>query len=320
MAEFRVAHDLDECRELWEQSTPRENLADLWEVRDCFQRRFRRPAHFLVAEASGALCGLLPLSWIEEAGAYGYFPGETWANKTWLEQNRIHARDADTLDALMERCPSPRHLRYLLPPPVAAPGPWPVDEIGYLFLPPQYDYDVENYLGEFSGKSAKRLRRDLACFNTNGVSYRYDDLADFDRLVELNIGRFGSHSYYHDPRFREAFRDLMHLLAERGWLRMTAIVIGGETAAIDLGCVYRGTYTLLAGGTHADYCGVAKLINFHHMDRACREHLQRVDFLCGDFSWKTLFHLTPRPLYLLTDMAVPPPASAPAPAGSVARV
>jgi len=24
---------------------------------------------------------------------------------------------------------------------------------------------------------------------------------------------------------------------------------------------------------------------------------KEVDFLCGDFSWKKLFHLTPRPLY-----------------------
>jgi hypothetical protein len=35
------------------------------------------------------------------------------------------------------------------------------------------------------------------------------------------------------------------------------------------------------------------------MQWACSERLNQVDFLCGDFNWKKLFHLTPRPLYLL---------------------
>ena len=40
------------------------------------------------------------------------------------------------------------------------------------------------------------------------------------------------------------------------------------------------------------------------MKRACREQLTEADFLCGDFSWKKLFHLTPRPLYLLSNASI----------------
>ena len=69
-----------------------------------------------------------------------------------------------------------------------------------------------------------------------------------------------------------------------------------------MACLYRGTYTVLAGGTAAAFPGVAKLINFHHLERACRERFQLVDFLCGDFTWKIMFHLTPRPLYLLSNL------------------
>lgn len=54
---------------------------------------------------------------------------------------------------------------------------------------------------------------------------------------------------------------------------------------------------MFAGGVHASYPGVAKLINLYHMEYACRERFSCVDFLCGDFSWKKLFHLTPRPLF-----------------------
>ncbi len=64
-----------------------------------------------------------------------------------------------------------------------------------------------------------------------------------------------------------------------------------------MGAVWNNTYTVLAGGTHRDFRGVAKLINFHHLDWACENRLDSVDFLCGDFGWKRRFHLTARPLY-----------------------
>ena len=298
MLHRRVVRDPDECRALWRRMMPSERVTDLWEVRECFQRHFRRPPYFLVAEDSDGLQGLLPLSWIEESRCFGFFPGETWHGKTWIEQNRIPTRREGVLAALLDACPSTYHLRYLTPESVSG-GDGTVDEIGYLFCPADYDYDMDRYYRDFSRKSAKRLERDLADLGRPGVEFRCDEPADFDLMVTMNLDRFGASSFFADPRFREGFRSLRDLLMEKGWLRMTTVLIGGRAAAVDMGCLYGGVYTLLAGGTHADFPGVAKLINTHHMTRACRERLPMADFLCGDFSWKTLFHLKPRPLYLL---------------------
>jgi CelD/BcsL family acetyltransferase involved in cellulose biosynthesis len=178
-----------------------------------------------------------------------------------------------------------------------------VDEIGYLFLPPKYNYDMSNYLEEFSRKSVKKIRRELAAMESQGVAYRCDEIEDFDLMVDMSLARFGNHSYFFDHRFRDSFRALAQFLKEKGWLRFTTVLINGEPAATDMGCIYGGVYTLIAGGTNSHYPGVAKLINFHHMKRACRERLDEVDFLCGNFNWKDLFHLTPRPLYLLMNIA-----------------
>lgn len=306
----RVVTDLAECQALWMRTVPPEGFCGLWDVRECFHRHFQRPPCFLVAEDGGGQCGLLPLSWIEEAGCYGCFPGETWEGKTWLEQNRVVARDAGVLEALLDACPGPYHLRYLLPVESMLACGAAVDEVGYLFLPRDYGCDIEGYFAAFSRKFAKKLRRDLAAFDDRGVSYRLDDLGDYEHLVRLNVERFGERSYFADARFRESFRDLMHLLGARGWLRMTTVLIGGEPAAVDMGCLRDGVYTLVAGGTHGDCRGVAKVINVHHMRRACAERMREVDFLCGDFSWKPLFRLTPRPLYLLSNVGVPEPVEA----------
>jgi hypothetical protein len=303
MSKIRIASDLEECRQIWQHVMPAESIADLWEVRNCFQRHFRHRPNFIVAEDSRGICGLLPLSWIEESRCYGYFPGEIWHGKTWLEKNRIYSR-ADTQPSdLLAGIHAPYHLRYLLPYPGWSHAEMAIDEIGYLFLPPQYDFEIQNYYHEFSHKSIKQILREVAAIEDLGVAYRYDDIADFDLMVEMNISRFGADSYFYDSRFKEGFRSLVNLLNDRGWLRFTTVLINGEPAAVDMGCVYRGVYTVMAGGTNSRYRGVAKLINLHHLQWACQQRLQKVDFLCGDFHWKKQFHLTPRPLYLLSGFA-----------------
>jgi len=256
----------------------------------------------VVAESPQGTPGLLPLSWIEESDCFGFFPGETWQGKTWLEQNKIVCDRNGGLRDLLAHCPDSYHLRYLSGVPGVAAGEQREDEVGYLFQPPRYGYDLANYWREFSHKSAKNLRREVAALEKAGVSYRHDEPRDFDWMVELNLERFGERSYFHDQRFKEGFRSLVRLLCEKGWLRVTTVLIDREPAAVDVGCVYRGAYTLLAGGTSGKVPGVAKLINLQHLGRACRERFDQVDFLCGDFNWKKLFHLTPRPLYLLTNV------------------
>ena len=301
MSGFRIVTDIDECRHLWQQAIPRQVVTDLWEVRECFHKHFRNTPHFITQEDADGVTSFLPLCRIDELGYFGYFPGESWQGKTWLEQNRI-VSPGNTFAALLEQCPSPHYLRYMLP----RAGLTTVDEIGYLFEPPRYDYDMENYFQEFSQKSRKRLKKDMARFEAPEVGYRYDDPSDFDHVMRLSIDRFGPASYFHDPRFREGFRSLMNYLRDNGMLRITTVLIDAVPAAVDMGSIYNGTYTLLAGATHPGYPGVAKLINLRHMTYACEQKLAGVDFLCGDFSWKTLFHLTPRPLYLLSDLPQPP--------------
>ena len=299
MYRIRAVTDPGECHHLWDKVIPREFISDLWEVRTCFDRSYRHAPYFVVAEERGVVRGFLPLSRNGDSGLFNYFPGETWSGKTWLEQNRILAENPRVLRDMLDAVPGSYHLRYLRPYSEAGASYDQVDEIGYLFCPPRYGFDMERYYEEFSHKTAKKLRRELAAWDERNVTWRFDVPEDFDLLVDMSLGRYGQSSYFHDPRFLNSFRQLRDFLAKRGWLRMVTILVHGVPAATDLGSVYNGTLTMLAGGTHGDYPGIAKLINIHHMTWACEQKLDRVDFLCGDFNWKTMFHLSPVPLYLL---------------------
>ncbi len=308
--------DQDECRALWEENMPRQFITDLWPVRECFHGRFGRDPNFIVAEESGKVVGLIPTSWVPESRCYCYFPGETWHGKTWLEQNRILARDGNVLGEMLhclEGSGADYHLRYLLPfrqgistavseREKREKKECLLDETGYLFRGASHGHDFDRYFSSFSGKRAKKIRREMEALESRDLVARPGGPDDFDTLVGMNIDRYGNDSYFADGRFAGGFRDLMLLLAGRGWMRMTVITVEGQPAAVDLGCVFDGSYTLLAGGTDARFPGIAKYINLYHIRRACEERFETVDFLCGEFAWKDTFHLSARPLFKITNM------------------
>jgi hypothetical protein len=299
MPQLTISEDLEECRRAWECLGPPERFFDLWPVRNAFQESFGRPPRFIIAgNGGGKPQGLLPLSWIEEEGRLGCFPGETWHGATWLEQNRIIASDAETLQGMIEFAPEPIHMRYCVPDRIpegfsAAED----DETGYFFYPGNYEFSFTRYMDEFSRKSRKQLARDRERLEANGVEWRHDRLSDVEQLFRMNIESFGGDSYFSEPRFFAGFENLVSWLSSNGLLRITTVLLGGRFAAVDIGAVWSGEYVLLAGGTCAEFQGVAKMINLHHMEWACGQRLKSVDFLCGNFGWKERFHLSPRPLY-----------------------
>jgi len=304
MLEIYGETNLDRCRLLWEQLIPPERLTDLWDVRSCFHTYFKRDPFFVVAKKNGQPVGLIPLSWIPESNCYGYFPGEVWHGKTWLEQNRLIAPDQVTLLAMLHWLKKQKKnycLRYLLENFFLSQDMSVVDEIGYLFHPKLFQYNMDNFFAQFSAKSRQGIRDEIKNFRARNLSTRIDHLGDYDLMVAMNIERFAQDSYFVDERFTSSFRALMNFAKDKGWLRMTTFMVEGEPVAADMGVVYNNAYTLLAGGTHGDFPGIAKIINLHHMKRACEQKYNEADFLCGDFSWKKIFHLTQRPLYIVSN-------------------
>ena len=298
MERIRICDDLEECRLLWQEALRDDSVFQLWEIRNCFQETFHRAPCFIVREDADGVSGLLPLSRIDETGTLAFFPGETWHGETWLERNRIVARSPEVFEALLEAVPAGAHIRYVEKECVPR---WSteaaIDEIGYLFLPERHSFSFQEYLSGFSRKTLKRLQREPNILRKYGVTFRFNVRRDIDEMFRMNLEAFGEDSYFHDERFHGGFERLIAELDRRGSLRVTTVLVAGAIAAVDVGAVWRNAYTVLAGGTNRNFPGVAKLINFHHLEIACRERFDSVDFLCGDFGWKRRFRLEARPLY-----------------------
>jgi hypothetical protein len=306
LAKVRVCEDIEECGYIWDNHWPKTCLFDLWSVRNCFQQNFNNPPYFLVAEKNKKIQGLLALSWIDETHSFGHFPGEIWQRKTWLEQNKILACNSNVFNELMGHIPASSNIRYLTRETLRLSGEdLMLDEIGYLFFPGRFEYSFENYMNQFPGKSRKKLNRELDRLQSHGLAFRHDDLRDISMLFRMNQEAFGEGSYFRDSRFLNSFEQLAVSLKNSGMLRVTTALLGGKIAAVDMGAIYGSTYTVLAGATNPDFPGIAKLINFHHLEWACKNRFSSVDFLCGDFGWKERFRLTPRPLFTINTYPKP---------------
>jgi len=303
MGRVRIVEDLEECSYLWGKHFPLERVFDFWEFRWCFSDAYSREASFIVYEEGGALKGLLPLSRIQETGAYAYFPGETWEGKTWIEQNKIIINCENVLPALIEAVPAKANIRYLCTTPhfgelpETGGGVVSYDETDYYFQPAVHDYSYENYLASFPGKSRKKILAEVNAIKAKGLEVRINDLKDVDTLYRMNLDNFGSQSFFYDPRFLNGFERMIAFLDSRGMLRIVTLIVGGKIAAVDVGGTWNKHTVFLGGGTHRDFPGIAKLINLYHMEWACQEKLVEMDFLCGDFGWKERFRLSQRHLF-----------------------
>ena len=295
-----VYEDPEQCQRIWEQMWPVKGLFDLWQVRSCFHDAFSRPISFHVIQENQKALGFLALCWDEEASKYIQFPGETWHGKTWLEQNRIIATTPEVLANLLESVPGPLHLRYLAQNSLFGLSELMTqDELGYVFYPGLYEFSFENYWHSFSGKFRKKFKAEQKKMEERQLTFRFNQIPDLDLMFRMNLESFGENSYFNDPRFYRAFENLASFLSKIGMMRITTLMIDGIVAAVDMGALWKNSYTLLAGGTNPEFPGVAKPINLHHLDWACCQRIETVDFLCGDFNWKERFHLTPVPLYEL---------------------
>lgn len=297
MIKTKIVTDLESCRALWNSLVQPRHISDLWDFRLCFHRHFKNEPFFLVLEDKAGLLGMLPLCRLEKEEIFVFFPGETWQGRTWLERSPVFCRDPEALPEILSACPPRTYLRYMESDEMDRPAELELDEIGYLLHPPELQFSKDDYYQRFSWKKLKAIKKEIASILAPESSWHINRLPDFDAMVRMNKNRFEGHSYFHDPRFMEGFRDVVHWLQGRDWLRMVSLEIRGEIAAVDLGALWHGTYVVFLGGTHADFPGVAKAMNMHHIDFAFDQGLSMVDFLCGDFYWKKLWHLDPEPLY-----------------------
>jgi hypothetical protein len=302
VVEFKIIKELAECKKLWEQFSPNEQVFDVWNYRVCFYEPEFHELYFIVAFNStkkndmkeddlkgddikeDTILGVLPLWKHKNYDYYEWFGGQL------PEHNSFFVKNKELIPLFLEFMPKNAWLPYLKTE-YKEDLPYFIEETSYFVDLKKYEYNLDNYFSTFNKKHRKNLNRDLRILSEKNPVVVYDDLGDFDRMIELNNKRFSGDSFFADSDFINGFLKLAKLAKERNELEMISIHIDGKCEAAELAVLHKGVYTVLLGGNNLEISNIGKLLIIEHLKNAITKKAYIVDFLVDDCGWKKLWNM-----------------------------
>jgi len=282
MMEFKRFTELDDCRKLWEKFSPKDSLWELWDFNYCFFDSSLNKLCFVVGFEDGKEVGLLPLMFDKDLGFYCFFGGNYPERRKFFVKDK--SKVMDFLDSFKENlC-----LEY-------------VDDSEHEFVRDSYVYDssfsldlkkfpsLHSFFDSFGKKHKKNVKYDLKQLEKLDYKVIWNNVVDFDRLVELNKKRFGDDSNYFQPGFEDGMKRLIKVADKK--LQMVSIKVDKVIEAVEIGVLYNKVYYVLDGGANIKIANIGKLLIVEHIKRAISLGAVKVDFLSSDSGWKKLWNL-----------------------------
>ncbi|MBU0763144.1 MAG: GNAT family N-acetyltransferase [Candidatus Altiarchaeota archaeon] len=287
---FYIEKDILRCERLWKEYTPSKWLFDEWDYRICLNAGYGYEPYFIVGEKNGERVGVLPLWYEIKQNFYTFIGG------TFPENNTFFMNDKKDIGAFLNQCPMETLLTGIEPSEAMYYPFKESDPIFFLDMK-KYENSLEKYITSFDKKHRKNLRYDLKQFDIRKSEVRTNCLDDFDRMVELNVDRFGEESDLIEPEMAEGIRQLMMRLHERGKLNMITLLLDGVVEAVEIAAIHKGWYYILSGGRNIKVENCGKKMIVEHIKNAVSIGVDKINFLSTDSGWKSRWHLDTIPTY-----------------------
>ena len=287
---FQVETDLERCHQLWDLFSPHKNIFDLWEYRVCFFSKANFKPRFIVGSENNQPVGILPLWFEKEDHFYTFFGG------TYPEPNTFLIKDRQNLKIWLDQCP-PHTRLYDIAQSETAYFPLAPSETRYALDLSKFHGRFEECIAVFDQKHRKNLRYDLKQFEKNNYTLRFNHLADFEPMVELNQARFKGESDYHDSPLRRGVKKLMETAYSQNRLQLISLLIGNRVEAVEMAVTYKQVYSVLAGGHNLEIENIGKRLIVEHFRLAQVLGAKKIDFLSSDSGWKKRWHMDTEPVY-----------------------
>lgn len=284
MVEFEVIKDEKKCELLWKRFFKPNLLFDVWEYRKCFFNKNHHSLHFIVGKIDDNIVGLIPLWKNDVRGFYEFFGGEI------TERNSIFISDKRLVQEFIEQLPQRTYLDYMEKGCIDT-SLCNSDDTRFFLPLAKFDYSVENYLKSFGSKHRQNIKYDIRKLQSWNYEVSHNNIEHITRLIELNMARFGSDSFFAEEYFTSGFSRFIELAHKRGELQLISIVIDGVAQAIDAAIFYNGIYYVITGGANLEISNIGKLLILEHIKNAGNLKADVVDFLTDDGGWKKLWNL-----------------------------
>lgn len=278
----RIESNLETCRELFEEFSPKKTLFELWGFRYAFYLGQKNQPVFLMLERENQPLGLLPL-WYEEDKEE-----LRWFGSWWQEGNTFWVKNKSLIPIILSFFPQKVLLNALyIAPRTAQKLGLLADDPKYLLSLEQYP-SVESFLQRFNGKKRYNLRRDQKLILAKNPKTHVNRFKDIEKLFELSIKRFANkdESAFVAPERRQTFREIIDQATEYE-ARMISTEIDGEIVGVDLIAIYKGIYYSLNGAYNLEkHPGLGNYTNLLMIQDALNLGAKAVDFLEVSYGWK----------------------------------
>lgn len=296
--EIEVFSDINICKSLWDEFSPKRNLFETWEFRYAFYLGYGYRPYFLVARKNRKNVALLPL-WFDSKNKY-----YTWFGSEWQEELSFFLKDREAMRFLIEYAPSPLVLNALTKEAIL---PYK-DYFQFEEDDPKYVLDIscfsshEDYLMTLRKNERRNLRKDRNRILKQNPEVVFNQFSDFEHMVNLAKERFklkGEDTDWDNEERVNTFKKIIELAGISYQIRMITVKIGGEYAGVDLIAIYKGRYYALKCGYNVKtFKGIGNFVNLIEIDDAISLGLQVIDFLQNNYQWKSRW-FSPIPLYKL---------------------
>ena len=280
--EFKICKDIGECSAIWSLLSPNKRLFDVWDFRLCFYDTKDDELEFIAGFDGKNPVGVVPLQFTGSKSQYNYLGG-------WFpERNSFFLKDKSNLPKFLEKCPENTFIEGI-DPSEGRYYPFSEDEFTFYLDLSKYSGNFEEYFSSLDRKKQKNFNREVKRI----PEYRlfYNRIADFDRLVELNIRQYDEDSKFHNKTIRNGIRKIAELAHEKGILSMISLEISGITEAVDIGIIYNGWYHAIIGGTNNQRIpGLGKLMTMLDIKNAIAKGAKFVDFAATSGYWKDMWN------------------------------
>lgn len=280
--------DLKEAEEAWKKLSPNETIFDDWDFRIIYYNFFNYPIHFYAGFDGDELVGLLGLQYTEHKKCLEFFGGG------YFDDNKLLVKPGyeETAPIFFSQIKMSASLQFMKQNYEGVDGITLQDQ--RYFLPIEGFSSSSEYIEKmWSGKSKQNFKAQIRKLEANDIKIVEDDFSNYEKMVELNINRFGEDSSFKIPYRTEFFKKAM----EKFQFHTIGIFVNGKLESVGLSAVYNGIYNGLNSGTNPEINGLGKYLVLKKIDQAIKTGSKIYDANVGDLGWKESFKFEKRPQY-----------------------
>ena len=280
--EFEICKDIDECKKVWNLFSPNERLFDIWDFRACFFDANEHELHFIIGYGQDEVEGFIPLVLNKKSSKHEYLGG-------WFpaERNLLHVKDKKNLKLFLEQCPESTLIEGLDPIEGYYYNFQSDEYLHYLDLS-RYNYDFDAYFDSLDKKRQKNLRQEIK--NIPEYKIYTNRIKDCDRLIELNIERFGEDSKFNDKSITNGILKLVKLANDMEILDMISLEINKKVEAVDIGVFLNQRYYALIGSSNYQKIpNLGKLMIIIDIKNAISKKTRCIEFGATADHWKNMW-------------------------------